>query len=1341
MNADLRAYLQGPEPLRDGGHTSLQRQAMDEVLHLSSAVVQPLESQIESDYRTAKQQAQERLTGDKSRIEAAFQTQSRETQQRYDARREAIRTDYEAQLSTTKVNAHHGHNRINQKAVELKTAAEKKYQEQVMVADFVTEGAATRVRQERVKAQATVQAARQHLDALRGQAEQLLRLYRQPVPPSGEEAKSYTDVGRHPPEAGRQQQDGAPIGETGPGEAQTQQALAEQHLKTLRRLFSAQLFAGIRPLLFAGGLLGAAVTLLATLYILKVPGLPPLLVTGPVTLGLVIILVGLGGHVLWRRAKRQVRREFSAFQEALTGARTALDRQYEGTLQDLEEQARAALEQKETELRKARDVLETTKAQIVKQRNISLQEVDERGREALDQLKRQRDKAIAETEREYRERQSALEDQHRRDLGQVQVKYDQEMAACENEHRTSRLALEERCDRGLACLRAMLRDTADLAEKAVAGWDHLLEKSWMPPQTLPAAVRFGACGLDLRVLADTVRAQVGSDPEPTGPVILPALLEFPRRCSMLLQSPREGRQQAIETLRAVMMRLFTSLPPGRVCFTILDPVGLGESFAGFMHAGDYQEALVGGRIWTEAAQIQQQLEDLTQHMENVIQKYLRNEFETIEQYNQQAGELAEPYRFLVIADFPTNFNEEAARRLSSIIHSGPRCGVHTLIAYDTRHELPAGIDIEDVSAHSIHLVYEDGHYVWQDRVLRQFPLTLDRPPDETTLTRMMHIVGKAGAQAAHVEVPFDAVAPADPQTWSLDSRQELCLPLGRTGATRLQYFRLGRGVAQHALIAGKTGSGKSTLFHVMITNLALWYAPDQVELYLIDFKQGVEFKTYVTHHLPHARAIAIESDREFGLSILRRLDAEMTRRGELFRTAGVQDIGAYRQATDKAMPRTVLIVDEFQVFFSEDDKLAQDAAVLLEQLVRQGRAFGIHVILGSQTLGGVFGLARSTIGQMAVRIALQCSETDSQLILDDENVAARLLSRPGEAIYNDVGGRIAGNSPFQIAWLSDSCRDSYLSRITERARAPVGARPASPVRAPMVVFEGSAPADIRENRLLAECLEGRGEAGLARTDAAPRIWLGAPVTMKDPTAVTLRRQSGANLLIVGQREEVAMNLTAGALIGLAAQFPRQSAQFVILDGRGPDSPHASTFARVTSALPHVCRLVLWREVQEAVAELAQEAQRRVQAHQHDAPTVLLIVYGLQRYRVLRRSEDALGFSFDDKAEPRPDVRFSELLREGPSVGIHVLAWADTLSTLERIVDRQTLREFDHRVLFQMSAADSSNLIDSPVANQLGLHRALLFSEEQGGLEKFRPYDALPDDWLDYVRRKLTPEAA
>ena len=47
-------------------------------------------------------------------------------------------------------------------------------------------------------------------------------------------------------------------------------------------------------------------------------------------------------------------------------------------------------------------------------------------------------------------------------------------------------------------------------------------------------------------------------------------------------------------------------------------------------------------------------------MENVIQKYLRNEFETIEEYNVHAGEVAEPFRVLVVANFPANFSETAA---------------------------------------------------------------------------------------------------------------------------------------------------------------------------------------------------------------------------------------------------------------------------------------------------------------------------------------------------------------------------------------------------------------------------------------------------------------------------------------------------------------------------------------------------------------------------------------------------------------------------------------------------------------------------------------------------------
>src|SRR5439155_18606711 len=117
------------------------------------------------------------------------------------------------------------------------------------------------------------------------------------------------------------------------------------------------------------------------------------------------------------------------------------------------------------------------------------------------------------------------------------------------------------------------------------------------------------------------------------------------------------------------------------------------------------------------------------------------------------------------------------------------------------------------------------------------------------------------------------IVPREEAYWTGDSRSQIEVPLGRAGATKLQHLRLGPGTSQHVLVAGKTGSGKSTLLHVIVTNLALRYSPDEVEFYLIDFKKGVEFKTYASHGLPHARVIAIESDREFGVSVLERLEA------------------------------------------------------------------------------------------------------------------------------------------------------------------------------------------------------------------------------------------------------------------------------------------------------------------------------------------------------------------------------------------------------------------------------------------------------------------------------------
>jgi hypothetical protein len=359
---------------------------------------------------------------------------------------------------------------------------------------------------------------------------------------------------------------------------------------------------------------------------------------------------------------------------------------------------------------------------------------------------------------------------------------------------------------------------------------------------------------------------------------------------------------------------------------------------------------------------------------------------------------------------------------------------------------------------------------------------------------------------------------------------------------------------------------------------------------------------------------------------------------------------------------------------------------------------------------------------MAVRIALQTSEADSQLILGDNNSAARLLSRPGEAIYNDAGGLIEANSPFQVAWLPDEKREVFLEQVRARA-AQTDVR-----HDPAIVFEGNAPADVRKNARLAGMLDGKPAANAPITALA---WIGEPVAIKEPTPIVLRRQSGANVLIVGHQEEQAMSI----IISLAAQYPRDAAQFYVLDGTPADSQLAGTFEKLSPVLVGQLRIVEWRGVADTINELAQEMAKRQEAEPGAQPEIFIFIYGLQRYRLLRKSDDDYGFSLggDEPKKANPSKQFADILRDGPGVGVHVFAWSDTIASLERTLDRGSMREFDNRVLFQMSAADSSTLIDSPAANRLGLYRAMVYSEEQGVTEKFRPYAIPSAQWLQKLQ--------
>ncbi len=842
-------------------------------------------------------------------------------------------------------------------------------------------------------------------------------------------------------------------------------------------------------------------------------------------------------------------------------------------------------------------------------------------------------------------------------------------------------------------------------------WNEFSAESWEPPAEPLSALPFGRYTVRLSQL---VAANLRREEQAEGSYELPAVLTVPDRPSLLLEIGDQGRAEAAQVMQDVMLRWLTAAPAGKVRFTIIDPVGLGQDFSSFMHLADYDERLVNSRIWTEQDHIRQRLADLTEHMENVIQKYLRNEYRSIQEYNQVAGEVAEPIHILVVANFPEAFGDEAARRLASIAASGARCGVYLLASIDSRLKLPRDFYLNELEEHAATLVWSSSGFVWKHADLQRWPLQVAAPPTAEQATAVIHAAGRQALGANRVEVPFRTVAPADEAWWTHDSRRELAVPLGRLGATKQQLLRLGRGTSQHVLVAGKTGSGKSTLFHALITNLALHYSPAEVELYLVDFKKGVEFKAYAEHRLPHARVIAIESEREFGLSVLERLDEELKVRGELFRKCGAQDVAGYRAVQpDAELPRIVLVIDEFQEFFVKEDRISRDAALLLDRLVRQGRAFGIHVLLGSQTLAGAYSLARSTLGQMAVRIALQCGETDAHLILSEDNTAARLLSRPGEAIYNDANGLLEGNHLFQVVWLPDRERAEYLQRL---AQAAAERRLDLP---PPVIFEGNEPADLATNAALQQTL---------RDPSARRpfgAWLGAAVAIKPPTFVEFERQNGTNALLVGQDQELARGILAAAAVGLAATGRSQgwSTCFQVLTpGEVEAIPRA--WWESLSQLGAQVQIGGPAQAQELLAAACAEMQRRLEQPAAAAAPWVICIENLARFRDLRREDDDLSFgSFSSSAEPSVSAAklLGRLLRDGPSVGLHTIVACDSYTTFSRWLERAALRNFALRVLLQMSPTDSSHFMDSPAANQLGGCRGWLYREDRGEAEKFRPY--------------------
>jgi len=811
----------------------------------------------------------------------------------------------------------------------------------------------------------------------------------------------------------------------------------------------------------------------------------------------------------------------------------------------------------------------------------------------------------------------------------------------------------------------------------------------------------------------------------------PAVARFAGHGHLLI-SEHGCPDRARSLLQALTLRLVTATRPGTVRFALADPAGQGRHLSAFLRLP--AQLRVGRGVAASPADTEALLAALTAHVVEVTQTRLTNVYDSVEAYNAATTGATVPYHVLVLAGFPACVSDQAAELLGRLARNGPRNGLYIIATLDPGLPVPRGFDLAalgttlDLDTH--------GYLGWDDPDFGRGVIEPDQMPAAARANPWLDAVG-AAAESAVRDLPFGRIAVVRAERWRGDTTDGLDVQIGVDSKGEPQHFVMGVRGVHHGLVGGDVRMGKTNLLHVLISQLALRYPPEELELYLLDFKE-VEFDGYLTERLPHARAITSRTDREFGLSMLRRFHDEINRRARLCREAKVTDLPDYRLATGQVLPRALVIMDEFQVLFSEEDRLAREAGRLLADIGKRGAAFGLHLLLATQSPGGpLAAYLRPVYEQMALRIALGCTQPSvSQAILGEGNDAATRLVRAGDAIYNDRRGEGA-NPVMRIAMLPTRERLSLIGDI----RALGGGREYPPPAS----FDPDAPAEFVPgpagpghaapgHAAPGHAAPGHAVPGHAVPGHGVQAWLGEAIEIKPATTATFERYVRSNLLIVGP-EEHGHGLLLATLLSAAVQCSPAHVRFTIVEFTRPSSPFHGFFAPARD-LPHEVRIADRRTADEALDDLLDDLEARLSGSDGPSgsdgssgsggpggpggpvqPERFFLIAGMHRWHELLAEGDY----------GRPSETATRLVRladKGPDAGIHVVAWTDGYVTAERALRRAGIGYFGLRaVLRVLSPAESDALLGVSAAASLDDDRALYRDTEWPAeqVEKFKPY--------------------